>query len=67
MLDARAEPELVLRGAPGASITNLAFGGADRDVLYVTDSTHGAILRAEPGVAGLPLDRAAPRNVKASP
>ena len=67
VLDARAEPELVLRGAPGASLTNLAFGGADRDVLYVTDSTHGTVLRAEPGVAGLPLDRAAPRTGKPSP
>jgi gluconolactonase len=58
VLNARAEPEVVLRGAPGASITNLAFGGADREVLYVTDSTHGAVLRAQPGVAGLPIDRA---------
>ena len=57
VLNARAEPELVLRGAAGASITNLAFGGADRRILYVTDSTHGAVLRAEPGVPGLPLHR----------
>ena len=62
VLNARAEPELVLRGAAGASITNLAFGGADRRTLYVTDSTNGAVLRAEPGVAGLPLHRAAPQN-----
>ena len=59
VLNARAEPELVLRGQPGASITNLAFGGPDRGTLYVTDSTHGAVLRAEPGVPGLPLHRAA--------
>jgi gluconolactonase len=58
VLNTRAEPQLVLRGAPGASITNLAFGGAGRKTLYVTDSTHGTVLRAEPGAAGLALDRA---------
>ena len=58
VLNGRAEPQLVLRGAPGASITNMAFGGAGRRTLYVTDSTHGTVLRAEPGVAGLPLHRA---------
>ncbi|UST56130.1 SMP-30/gluconolactonase/LRE family protein (plasmid) [Comamonadaceae bacterium OTU4NAUVB1] len=67
VLNARAEPELVLRGAPGASLTNLAFGGAGREVLHVTDSTHGTVLRAEPGVAGLPLDRAAARTAPTSP
>ncbi|WPB58437.1 SMP-30/gluconolactonase/LRE family protein [Xylophilus sp. GOD-11R] len=55
VLNTRAEPELVLRGAPGASITNMAFGGEGQRTLYVTDSTHGAVLRAEPGAAGLPL------------
>ena len=58
VLNTRAEPQLVLRGAPGASITNMAFGGAGRQTLYVTDSSHGTVLRAEPGVAGLALDRA---------
>jgi gluconolactonase len=63
VLNARAEPELVLRGAPGASITNLAFGGPGHGTLYVTDSTHGTVLRADPGVPGLALHRAtAPRN-----
>ncbi|MCZ2495856.1 SMP-30/gluconolactonase/LRE family protein [Xylophilus sp. Kf1] len=63
VLNARAEPELVLRGAPGASITNLAFGGDGRRTLYVTDSTHGAVLRAPPGCPGQPglaLDHGAP-------
>ncbi|VTU21891.1 Lactonase drp35 [Variovorax sp. PBS-H4] len=59
VLNTRAEPELVLRGAPGASITNLAFGGPARRTLYVTDSTHGAVLHAELGVPGLALHRAA--------
>ena len=46
VLNTRAEPVLVLRGDPGSSITNLAFGGADRTEIHVTDSTHGQILRA---------------------
>ena len=62
----RLEPDNLYSGWLRRRGERIEFG-ADRDVLYVTDSTHGAILRAEPGVAGLPLDRAAPRNVKASP
>ena len=50
----------VLRGAPGSSTTNLVFGGADRRVCYVTDSTHGRILRATLDVPGLPLHRSRP-------
>ena len=61
LLNARAEPVAVLRGPAGASITNVAFGGADRSTLYVTDSTHGAILRAPLDAAGLPLNRGAVR------
>ncbi len=55
VLNGRAEPVQVLRGAPGSSTTNLAFGGADRRALYVTDSTHGRILRAAMDAPGLPL------------
>lgn len=61
LINGRAEPVQVLRGAPGSSTTNLAFGEADRRELYVTDSTHGRILRARLDVAGLPLHRPAPR------
>jgi gluconolactonase len=57
VLDGRAEPAEVLRGPAGASITNLAFGGPDRRTLYVTDSTHGRVLRAEMDAPGLPLAR----------
>jgi gluconolactonase len=57
VLNGRAEPVQVLRGVPGSSVTNLAFGGADRRDLYVTDSTHGRILRTTVDVAGLPLHR----------
>ena len=55
VLNGRAEPVEVLRGVPGSSTTNLAFGGADGRTLYVTDSTHGHILRAALDVPGLPL------------
>lgn len=52
VLNARAEPVVVLRGPAGASITNIAFGGADRSTLFVTDSTHGTIMKARLDVPG---------------
>lgn len=57
VLGPRAEPEEILTGTPGASVTNLAFGGKDRRTVFCTDSTHGTILKAEMGVAGTPLHR----------
>lgn len=57
LLNARAEPIVVLRGPAGASTTNLAFGGKDRSTLYVTDSTHGNILMAQLDAPGLMLHR----------
>ncbi|MDE1949149.1 MAG: SMP-30/gluconolactonase/LRE family protein [Burkholderiales bacterium] len=57
VLDARAEPELVLRAGPGESITNLAFGGADRKELYCTNSTRGTVMRARLEVAGATVFR----------
>ncbi|MFM8823821.1 MAG: SMP-30/gluconolactonase/LRE family protein [Limnohabitans sp.] len=53
-----AEPEEILTGPKGASLTNMAFGGKDRKTLYCTDSTNGNILRASMSVAGCPLHRA---------
>lgn len=57
VLNRFAEPELVLRGPRGASVTNLAFGGPDRKTLVCTDSTHGNVLMTRMDVAGhaLPL------------
>ncbi|WP_374664292.1 SMP-30/gluconolactonase/LRE family protein [Ramlibacter sp.] len=55
VLDRLAEPEVVLRGPRGASLTNLAFGGADRQTLYCTDSTHGQVLMARMDVPGTRL------------
>lgn len=52
VLSPRAEPQEVLTGPPGASITNLAFGGPSRQTLFCTDSTNGQILLAEMGAPG---------------
>lgn len=60
VLGPRAEPEEVLTGPAGASLTNLAFGGIDRKTVFCTDSTHGTILFAEmhtPGVLLHPVHR----------
>ncbi|WP_028602039.1 SMP-30/gluconolactonase/LRE family protein [Ottowia thiooxydans] len=59
VLNARAEPEVVLRGIAGSSITNLAFGGENNNTLYVTDSTHGRVLCAALDAPGAPLHRKA--------
>jgi gluconolactonase len=53
VLNGRAEPVEVLRGPAGESTTNLAFGGADRQWLYCTNSTSGTVLRARMTVAGV--------------
>jgi gluconolactonase len=53
-----AEPEEILTGPKGASLTNMAFGGKDRKTLYCTDSSNGNILMADMSVAGCPLHRA---------
>lgn len=55
VLNRLAEPEIVLRGRPGASLTNLAFGGDGRQTLYCTDSTHGCIVVAQMEVPGTAL------------
>ncbi|MDZ4290796.1 MAG: SMP-30/gluconolactonase/LRE family protein [Hydrogenophaga sp.] len=46
VLNHRAEPVQVLTTDTGASLTNLAFGGADRKTLYCTESTSGTVLCA---------------------
>jgi gluconolactonase len=57
VLNERAEPVQVLRGTPGHSLTNLAFGGDDRKTLFVTDSMVGSILRVRMDATGMPLSR----------
>ncbi len=60
VLNARAEPVLVLRSPVGASLTNLAYGGPEGRTLYCTESVSGSVLRAELDAPGLPLARARP-------
>jgi gluconolactonase len=61
VLDPRAHPIEMLRGLPGSSLTNIAFGGPERKTLYMTDSTHGTIRTAAMNVAGCKLHRPAVR------
>jgi gluconolactonase len=55
VLDRLAQPEVILLGERGTSLTNIAFGGADRRTLYCTDSTHGRVLMARMDTAGARL------------
>jgi gluconolactonase len=57
VLNRRAEPAFVLRGSEGASTTNVAFGGEKRSTIFVTDSTHGAVLFSRMDSAGLPIHK----------
>ena len=58
VLNHKAEPEIVLRSCAGASLTNVAFGGADRKTLYCTESVTGSVLRTTLEVPGMPIHRA---------
>jgi len=40
---------------PGQSVTNVAYGGRDHKTLYITEADHGAILRVELDIPGMPL------------
>ena len=55
VLDHTAEPVLVLRSPCGPLVTNIAYGGPDRTVLYCTESSTGTVLRAELDIPGCPL------------
>lgn len=57
VLNERAEPVEVLRSAAGASLTNVAFGGADGKTAYFTESVTGTVLRAPMSAAGCPVHR----------
>ncbi|TFY97550.1 SMP-30/gluconolactonase/LRE family protein [Ramlibacter rhizophilus] len=58
VLNRYAEPEQVVQGPRGASLTNVAFGGEGHRTLYCTDSTHGTVLRVRLETAGQVLPRA---------
>lgn len=52
LFDPWGEPTLRIRSPEGRMTTNLAYGGPDNRTLYITESTTGAILRAEAPVPG---------------
>jgi len=60
VLNHKAEPEFVLKSCADASLTNVAFGGAERKTLYCTESVSGSILRAVLDQPGLPIHRPPP-------
>lgn len=49
------EPMARLRSCAGIRTTNVAYGGADRRTLFITESEHGAILTAKMEVPGRPM------------
>jgi gluconolactonase len=57
VLDTKAHPVEVLRSPVGASLTNIAFGGAGRHTAFFTESITGTILKAGMPVAGTRLHR----------
>ncbi len=57
VLNQRAEPEQVLRSGVGNSLTNVAFGGADRKTLFATESASGSVLCIAMESPGLPIHR----------
>lgn len=60
VLNHRAEPVLLVRSPLGASLTNVAFGGPDRQTLYCTESVSGSVLRLPMDAPGLSLATALP-------
>jgi gluconolactonase len=49
------EPLARLRSCAGIRTTNVAYGGADRRTLFITESEHGVILTARMEVPGRPM------------
>ena len=52
LFDAGASPSRESGPAPDSAITNVAYGGADRRKLYITESETGQVLVADVGVPG---------------
>jgi len=57
VLNSKAEPVEVLRSPRGASLTNIAYGGAGRRTAYFTESVSGSILCIDMTEAGCPIHR----------
>lgn len=58
VLNQKGEPEEVLKSVAGASLTNIAFGGANRSTAYFTESVTGTVLYAKMSVPGCKLYKA---------
>ncbi len=52
LFDARGEPAARIRSCAGFATTNVAYGGADRRRLYITESETGQVLAADVAVPG---------------
>ncbi len=52
LFDRRGEPRLRIDSPASDIVTNIAFGGAQRRMLYIVDSEGGCVLRAPVPVAG---------------
>ncbi|WP_194722167.1 SMP-30/gluconolactonase/LRE family protein [Noviherbaspirillum malthae] len=57
VLNHRGEPVEVIRSPLGASLTNVAFGGANRTTAFFTESVSGTVLRADMSAPGCPIHR----------
>lgn len=55
LLNHRAEPIGIWSSPCGLSVTNIAFGDADRKTLYCTESQSGSILKIRMPEPGMPL------------
>jgi gluconolactonase len=49
------EPVARVKSCAGVMTTNVAYGGADRRTLYITESETGSVLAADMPVAGRPM------------
>ena len=55
VFSALGEPLARIRSCAGVRTTNVAYGGADRRTLYLTEAEHGVVLRARLDVPGRPM------------
>jgi gluconolactonase len=55
LFDPYGEPLLRVRASAGRAITNLAYGGEDRQTLYILEAETGSILTARMPVPGRTL------------
>ena len=54
-MDSKGEPRYRINSCAGLHTTNLAFGTANQNELYITESGSGTILKARMDVPGKPM------------